>query len=108
MPNYTLDYETTDDESSVDDTHLPPVASKPRTNGFREKEMERENEEELGAASGDESIEHVEPDTDDAFSIDLNDGNFEVKRTDENEHLFDIDGNYVGEIGRDFESCSDS
>ncbi len=101
MPNYTLDYETTDDESSSigDTSHLPPVASSAKTNGVKRKEEEPDI---------DDGEEEPDAHTDDAFSIDLNDEEFRVKRTDENEHLFDIDGNYVGEIDRDFESCSDS
>lgn len=106
MPsNYTLDYETTDDESSLDNEHLPPVPT--RANGVKrtEERWERECDErrEEGSEAGATEAEEV----DDTYSIDLNDEEFKVKRTDENEHLFDIDGNYVGPIDRDFESCSD-
>lgn len=98
MPsNYTLDYETTDDESSLDNEHLPPVPT--RANGVKREERECDERSEAGATEAEE--------VDDTYSIDLNDEEFKVKRTDENEHLFDIDGNYVGPIDRDFESCSD-
>lgn len=96
MPsNYTLDYETTDDESSVGTPiHSPPVPTRPNGVSMPERIESEHGEEE-------------EAEIDDAFSIDLNDEEFKVSRTEDNEHLFDIDGNYVGPIERDFESCSD-
>lgn len=97
MPsNYSLDYETTDDESCGSADHSPPIPT--RANGIKAPESE----------AGRSNAEEEDVEIDDAFSIDLNDEEFRVKRTDENEHLFDIDGNYVGPVERDFESCSEN